>query len=313
MPSFKASTEVTLFIGSLQNQILSTSIRYLPSNSHDVYIIGRLPLFLTYIQSLLEAHASDTVTVILIYDEINLLLEVLSLLRKTSSEKKLAAHKDRYLTHYKNELARVSGNSAITKTEVKVPQGHGDVPLGYNLSIVQLCDDLDQLDHLSESNVALQQLLRFIAMMHGGTYAAISGLEKIAKDGLALALLANDVVNNSVDPDMHIYDVGGSSWGHGISIHQLTPPGWDSWSKIELTAKSIPRSSDKRMLDSDDTFFRLHSAYIDYFAQFGQDEKEELATILATFLDIKAVSPPPKHPTLLTYDETVSRLHNRLL
>lgn len=302
-------TEVTLVLGCLKETIF-TPIKYWHSNAHEIYVIGRAPLFLSYIEALLQKHINDNVLVVLVYGDILTLLEVLLVLHKVSKTGDLAAYKEKYLALYKHQITRDSGGKVGGRGEIKHPKGHNDVPLAFKLAIVQLCDGLDRLDHLSEGNVAIQQLLRFLALIHGGVYAGVSGLSKIADDGPQLAALAGDLVNRAIDPEMHIYDVNGSKWALGVVIHQLTPPGWDSWSKIELAAQTILRDSHRHMLDNGDAFDTLYEAYTNYCAHEETAQENDLKAVLAKYVEIPGNSETAEHPVLLTYSDAVSLVAN---
>lgn len=295
---------ITLIIACLHNRILPATVKYF--STHQVYVIGRAPLFLSYIKTILISHANDSISAVLVYDDITVLLEVLDVLHKASSPANVEIHKQKYLSNYKSEMARVSGANHPWQAP---PQGHDDVALGLQLCIVQPCDFLHGLDHLLERNVAIQQILRFMATIHGATYAAVSGLLKIANDGPKLALLARDLVTNAIDGDMHVYDVSGSTWDGEVVIHQLTPPAWDSWTKIEVAAKSIHRSDSEdafrgKMLDLNETFFALYEFYMDYF---GQSEKGRLEAFLDELVERK-LPDSREELHLLSYDETISML-----
>lgn len=295
---------ITLVIACLHNHILPATVKYF--STHQVYVIGRAPLFLSYIKTILDSHANDSISAVLIYDDLTVVLDVLDVLHKASSPANVEVHKQKYLSNYKSEMARVSGARHPAATP---PQGHDDVALGLQLCILQPCDFLQGLDHLLERNVAIQQILRFMALIHGATYAAVSGLLKVANDGPKLALLARDLVTNDIDGEMHVYDVTGSTRNEEVVIHQLTPPAWDSWTKIEVAAKSIHRSDGEetfsgRMLDLNETFFALYECYMDYF---GHSENGRLEA----FLDELVQTEPPSSREelhLLTYDETISKL-----
>jgi len=301
---------VYLLIACLNQPVLSTTIKYI--SAHNVYIIGRAPLFLSYIETILHNHASDSISALLVYDAINVLLDVLKVLHKGSSEGNVNIHMQKYLKDYKNEMARVT---ATSHPDATVPQGHDDVPLGLDICIVQQCDLLDELDHLLPQNVALQQTLRFMALIHGATYAAVSGLERLGHDGPQLVALTQDLISNAIEPEMRVYDVAGSTWNDDVVIHQLTPPAWDSWNKIELAARTIPKSEDTqhdrgKMLDGNDAFFGLYQSYLDYFASTDSNEKEEKLRAMLVDLVCTDTKRAVEAPIVMTYEETISRLRD---
>lgn len=243
------------------------------------------------------------------YEDINVLVEVIRVLYDARSLANVDLQTQKYTSNYRNEMARVSGTPHATTTP---PQGHNDVALGIQLTIMQPCDSLVGLDHLLERNVALQQVLRFVAMIHGATYAAVSGFLNIVHDGPKLVLLTRDLVANAIDPEMQIYDVAGSNWDQHVVIHQLTPPAWDSWTKIELAAKSIHRSDDDdgprgKMLDLSEAFLSLYQCYMDYFARTEDSEKIRLEGKLGELVHTESPE-VRKEPQFLTYKETIAVL-----
>lgn len=306
MANLKSATkQVTLVIGCLEHTVF-TPIQYQSFNSSEIYIFGRAALLLSYIESILRKHAADHVTVLLIHGDTASLIDTLSVLRTVSESLNLDHARESYMAHYEKQMAIVSGSNYTKKTLLKLPKGHNDVPLAFRLAIVQQCDDFERLDHLSERNVSIQQILRFLALTHGGIYAAVSGLTSIARDSQKLSSFASDLVNNSIDPEMLIYSVNGAKWAAGVEIHQSTPPGWDSWSKIELSAKTITRDSGREMLDSEESLNVLYNAYTNYCAHNGAEEKNQLWGILRKYVEFAEKKAETEKTALLGYKDTLS-------
>lgn len=300
-----ATKQVTLVIGCLEHTIF-TPIKYQSFNSSEIYICGRAMLLLSYIKSILQKHAEDHVTVLLIHGDTASLIETLSVLRTVCESLNLDHARERYMAHYENQMAIVSGANYTKTPLLKLPKGHNDIPVAFQLAIVQQCDDFERLEHLSERNVSIQQILRFLALIHGGTYAAVSGISSISKDSQKLSYFASDLVNNSIDPEMLIYSVKGAKWGAGVEIHQSTPPGWDSWSKIELSAKTITRDLGREMLDSEDALNMLYNVYTNYCAHNGAEEKNQLWGILGKYVEFPEKTPKIEKTALLDYKDTLS-------
>lgn len=290
--STKPARDVYIIIGCLNGPLFSSSVRFFASAANDVYLIARIPLFYEYLESILEAHVNDSVYVALLHKDTNVMLEVLSLLRRN------------YLDKFPDQNSVKLSTTSSTRSDT--------VPLGYKLAIVQMCDGLGPLDHLAEQNVVLQQILRFVAVSHNGVYAAVSDLGLIASDGSRLALFVAEIVSGLQQEELQIYDATGSKWDGNFKVHQLTLAGWDSWRRIEVAAKAIPRTPGSVLLDSPEAFTALNEAYVGYFKDLDSDLKRKLLNLLDTFTGEKVVEPVSKPQPPLTYAETVEKLQSQL-
>lgn len=235
--STMSSHNTIIVVACLNKPIFGNSIKYFVSQTHDIYLIGRAPLFLGYLNRILQSNNDQEITVLLIHDGVDILIDVLLTLHKASSEQNLQSLTSRFRENYNKHMDKVPRSGP----PIEPPHGHNDVPIGYKVAIVQLCDGLDRLDHLTAQNVATQQLLRLFALIHGASYTAVSGVGKICKDTSLLGNFAAEVTTAGLD--LQVYDAAGASWGHGVHIHQHIPSGWDSWSRIEMAARAIPEAN----------------------------------------------------------------------
>lgn len=273
--SEQMNRETVLFVSCSHTLTYSQTIKYVSDSTRDYYFISRVPAFRQYIGDL--AGRSSRTVVVLLYNDISLLVEVLSVLSQGSTGAKIKISRDSYADTTKIEVSEASDVPSHYKSELH--SGQADLPLGFD--VVLLLDSTEVgNDHLSESNVVLQQILRFVALKHGASFGAISGLQEVFSN----PFLINGVLAALLELNLRIYDPEGVHTLEDIRCHQLVPLGWDSWNKIELLGKSIPRTSDRILLDKK-LLLELSKTYDDYFESVGIDGAQVASKVLHGILN----------------------------
>lgn len=270
-----------IVLSCLENEISDTTIKFASNAKEEVYIVARIPLFKSYVRTLLSTSAQATV--VLVYEKMDILLELLLTMREVSADKSAGSAKH---------------PTETSSTTVKLP-------LAFNVLLLR-SHTKDNPGTLVESEMALQQILRFVSMNHGATYAAIS--EQDARNPDDYGLLVNRLMELRESSQMYAYDLAGMDFYPGATLHQLVPPHWDSWKKIALLSKSVPRNRADNMLASEEDFGSLDRAYGAYFSA-AEDRGNELWALLGRYGLVSARNAvPDTHDPLLTYSDLIARL-----
>lgn len=107
-----------------------------------------------------------------------------------------------------------------------------------NANLIVVNDLSSQSEHsiVSASQIALQQLLRFLAMYHNGAYASIFGLRQLVSDPMKIAKFIATVTGPENQPILEFDDPEEDSF----ELYQNLSSGWDTLTKILLAARSVP-------------------------------------------------------------------------
>lgn len=107
-----------------------------------------------------------------------------------------------------------------------------------NANLIVVNDLSSQSEHsiVSASQIALQQLLRFLAMYHNGAFASIFGLRQLVSDPLKIAKFTATVTGPENQPILEFDDPEEDSF----ELYQNLSSGWDTLTKILLVARSVP-------------------------------------------------------------------------
>lgn len=250
-----------IVLSCLENEIRDTTIKFASNANEEIYIVARIPLFKSYVRTLLGASAQATI--VLVYEEMEILLELLLMIQEVQRAK----------------VGVASGRNQYADQDKRKPSATAEFPLGFNVIILR-SEKNDKPNHLTEPEMALQQTLRFISLKHGATYAAIS--EEDHKNPDDFGLLINNLLDLRDSSQLYVYDRAGLDFTPGTTLHQLIPHNWDSWKKIALLSKSIPRETSGKMLESDDDFSAFNDAYEAYFSQ-AESSSDDLMCILGDY------------------------------
>lgn len=289
------------------------SICYKFNKDTEVYIIYNFDLLQEYVKDLLKSKQSDhEITILLIYQQIHALLDATKLLYLLTSDEKRKKYLDRFKQLYKLQLAMLTGNTSQkpnTNFEIRLPQGIADMTFGFETLFAYDVSGFRSLDHLKVEKTGVQQLLRYLALKHGACYGAFSGplteLENIESCQILISSLKGELIKGN---DQHIFSNEGDSITEELSLHQSIPLGWDLWSKIQLVAKLIARSSDWHLLDEEVKVEDLNDLYEEYVK--GEDNQFQKKAELIVGYKEKPKMPEPE--PRLTYQDMVARVEEAL-
>lgn len=308
---------VVYVLDCLAGAAYTTSVRYLYSSTHHVYILSHMRFLLLYLQKMMLAAARENcrVSILLVHGQLDVLLDTLTLLVRETPLEKHAELRERHVARYKRELVRAGGHGApeLAAFEVTLPEGQADLPLAFDVCVVQSCDDYSDTAHLEKENLALQQALRYVAVKHCAAFAAVSGLQTALDDANTIVLLVKQLVAPDLGLAIHLFEPAGTqATDSGVFLHLQIAPGWDTWNKILVLAKAAPELNEGDALATDQRIGELDDLYSGYFAQIasGADAlaaKEQLTAFLAGLVH----GPAPKTqdpPKSITYQDIVASL-----
>lgn len=305
------SKHVLFVLGCLYKANVSTTVRFFSTATHDIYIISRLSLFREYFEDRLRQalEKKQEMSVIIVNDSPQILFEVMVSLNRETAPNELPKLREAYAADYKKQLLRAAGSTdlGISNFDVKLPPGHCELPLRFRTCIVLDCDGYNELRHLEEKSVSTQQVLRYIALKHGATFAAVSGLLSAVDDAASILTLASSLFSSAMDPELQVYDFKGSSICKDVILHQHVSSAWDTWSKIVLLAKALPELHETDALASESKIQELDDLYTDAVVNSdGSDALDallRLETSLETLLGVKKVDEhietPPSYQQML--------------
>lgn len=240
--------KTTIILVCLKTPQASSSIRFLSGVYYDIYLICNFCLLLQYVADLIDriqstpSYTYESLSIIIVNKDIPVLLQALRLLQSKQLPEFSAYTKKNFVLMYKTSLINASGSKDL-EFEVNIPPGLVDAPLGYETHILQACEGYSSLEHLSEPHVWTQQILRFLALKHGALFGAFSGLqETLGKASLLFDLVDNIKSESRTHLSGHLlFKMEGTPVVGNLLMHQFILPGEDTWSKLILTAKSIPQ------------------------------------------------------------------------
>lgn len=195
-------------------------VKYLLESEYEVYYVNGISLFKDLIESLL---VYDPIIVIDFIDYTSLLTLLRFLYGFDDDLKKLKVRRD-FLEKYN------------TYNNDKPTTGTCDYPL--NTRIIINIREYNSVDLTTLDNLKLQQILRFICLLHGGSFI-------ISKSPIAQLLKENDLLNPIYQDFLSI------------------PQGWDSWDRIRILSKST-YDSEGLLVDDNDmkTFLQVYTDFL---------------------------------------------------
>lgn len=280
------------------------AIKYSFAGNTDYYIIYNFDLLLGYVRKLLGRY--QNISVVLIYKQLAATLDAVKLLYHSSDSEKATEALDTYKQQYKRQLALATANTKNgvlnTDFEVKLPQGHADRAIGYELFVLFDVSHIE--DHLLEENTGIQQLLRYIALKHGAYYGAVSGkLEELENPDTCQILLLS-LKGDLKEEERHIFASKGENVTDNIELHQRLALGWDLWNKIQIVAKLIARREGWSLLDLEVKMEEVD----DFYEEYLKGEEEAFLGRTNALVGIEEESEEAPLPLPLTYKDFVEKM-----
>lgn len=295
--------ELVILIFCLRHAYKDISIRFISTESHDIYYIANPVLFLPYISQLIQGHPSSSyATVVLVNIDLIVTFEILNSLSKIIDD-------------IKNRIdnSQTNGNASTIMSkyqEIGNPLTSENTSLEsirMRLHIINDCSLESKKTIFSAKMVALQQVLRFLSLRHRASFSASSNPEIILNDTTAtlnlLALLKDDTPQPVFD-FVHLED-------DSMSIHQKIPLGWDTIHKILLVAKSAPYLSPGSCFREQEELEELEKYFLE--ANNAPPQGSLLTAKLASYNLVelernKQINEDP--PVCTTYRDVLTKLEN---
>lgn len=295
----------TLIVACLRQTVFSTPIKFAYSANHEVYFVSRVPDFRQYLQSVMQKPHGAQTRVILINEDLGILIQMLHMIYRSGTESQRIDRKNAYLASYKQNIASVSDAARSAAFTVSLPQGHADFCVPFETLVLQNCDSVSEANCFSRNTIFTQQALRYLALKHGATFGAVSGVASVLDYTPALESLISHVFLPPQDAKSHTFSPAGSLITNDAYSHQLLRQGWDSWSRILLVAKSAPVSSTTGLLlTSDGMIGELNDLYTDYIEAIHPQAEEKLLQYVGVVNPEKSA----EMPAAMTYQDFMALL-----
>ncbi|WPK26839.1 hypothetical protein PUMCH_004201 [Australozyma saopauloensis] len=226
----RSHTKQLVLVMICLNQIYDgLAIRLLNTETQEIHVMANLSLFQLRIKLLLEKKTySGVPTIIVVNRDIlvtirNLKFLTQNVLKNISGKRSEDSTRDISLSDSLLDSKQINASS---KTEQ------------CNANLIVVNDLSSQSEHsiVSASQIALQQLLRFLAMYHNGAFASIFGLRQLVSDPLKIAKFTATVTGPENQPILEFDDPEEDSF----ELYQNLSSGWDTLTKILLVARSVP-------------------------------------------------------------------------
>ncbi|ODV64642.1 hypothetical protein HYPBUDRAFT_96318, partial [Hyphopichia burtonii NRRL Y-1933] len=237
-------------------------INYYTEGNHEIYVMCNYSVYAKYLESLLQPNELET-HLVPVFSSIEELYPLLYMINKIGG-----APAGKTKLKFIDNLKYFMKVSSLDDDEdydgddipINLSSGQAERPLNMDLIIV-LDSDLFSQDHLLPYSVSTQQLLRFLSLQHSGSFAIVSGVQSFISSGASILSLS---YNHPPEP-ISIYDEDGVFISDNLFVNILIPLGWDSWSKIEILAKSAahggPQLSKSRLLSSLEEIQEFNTLY----------------------------------------------------
>lgn len=295
--------ELAITIFCLQRPYKGNLIRYVSTESHDIYYIANPSLFLLYISRLLQRHTSNSqqVTVVLVNIDLTVTLKMFNFISNSLDHSKSSENvqTSENMDKMKSEVQMLGELSKSRDTFLKIS--------GVRLHVINDCSFENQKSIFSAKMVALQQILRFLCLRHGASFSASSNLEHILNDPSSALNLFALLGDETAQPVFDFIDDKNDS----VSVHQKIPLGWDTVHKILLVAKSAPHLSPGTCFREEVELEEFENALLELYTSFP--ENGQLIAKLSSYNLIEhennntlQVSPP----TVTTYKDILNQLKN---
>lgn len=286
----------------LKTSYESISIRYLTTDSHDIYIFARISLFQPYIMLLLQS--CPTARIILINIDLHVTLDTLKFLSQASTDIMKERTKDRFIEQYRRFLLNLSNAPAPVDYTPRIPQGYGDKQLGYECYLIMDCSSETESSIISAKSVALQQALRYTALKHGIAFASISGLQHLLEAPDQIVDLPSGMLEEPPQPVLDLED----SASDAFKVHQRIPLGWDTYSKIMLVAKSLPHLPAGSCLREDVQIEEYDDLYTEWFDAIGPGENFYAQLRKLNQVEPKIDTIPISKPAMKTFTDIIQSI-----
>lgn len=255
----------TVIILCLEETKCSTVVRYLFEGLSETYIFSRIPDFATSIEALIQQERKSNRFILVNYDPV-LTLQILRLIYKYTDEESRQRAQESFISSLAQQLGPEVSETLLQNASslIKPSKGQAEFSIA-SLAILQDYTDATENWAFEEGGVFNQQLLRYLALKHGGVYAAVSGLGSVLNDFSACDLLANKLWADEPVTSSVIFNSQGTRVSQDLILHQYVPMGWDAWSKIMLSASSLVHDVQRNTsLDSQAKLDQLDGLYNNY-------------------------------------------------
>lgn len=264
------------------------ALKYIGHEHYSMYFFNGLDLYGDAIATLVAQ--ADAVTLVVVYSSLQTLMPVMRFVAQLDH---VHLHQDAVKHKY---LQRCKLNEGE-----ELQMGQCSHPLVAPIVLV-MDSDLFAADPSSVESIFLQQLTRFMALLHGGSMMAVNNLQEVVESATVAEIISKlEHPDLESDPDsvVQVFTYRDTNTHPSLFI----PKGWDSWSRIALLAKSIyydPLFATHNLLTQDSEFEHLMSLYTEYLAapQTANSANEPNAALTALLLfAIKTYKPPKSPPT----------------
>lgn len=273
-----------------------TSINYFTEGKYEIYVMCNYSVYAKYLESLLQPNELEThlVPVFSSMEELYPLLYMINKIGGAPAGKTKLKFIDNL--KYFMKVSSLDDNEDYDGDDIPInlSPGQAERPLNMDLIIV-LDSDLFSQDHLLPYSVSTQQLLRFLSLQHSGSFAIVSGVQSFISSGASILSLVKFIdqsvegqpnesqsYNHPPEP-ISIYDEDGVFISDNLFVNILIPLGWDSWSKIEILAKSAahggPQLSKSRLLSSLEEIQEFNTLYEQFLDADPIDEQAQTKLI----------------------------------
>lgn len=259
--SFSYSPLVPLQVEPLKDIVvvfdlaLSPNISFHPSTTTDLYRVSGFQAFAKYFDNLFHRPHRE-ITIIIVGCNLRQILSTLSLLywifsstsTSTTDSPTTTPYQVKFTDAYRYYIRQThSSNAASTVTPAI---GEHDRPVPFNLVFIMNLAELSDAATQASSTMA-QQLVRFLALKHGGLVILTSHVDR---------LLANPESILSFKPEPKpVFHLNQHLGSEEYACHLYIPLAWDSWSKIIILGKSAP--SHHTRWDSSEVLLQVNSEY----------------------------------------------------
>lgn len=223
------------------------AIEYCPTEAADVYRFSQFRAFAPYISNVLTRQNGDA-KVVIVLESILSLLDILHGLVAITTKKEI--YDAKFLEAYRYYINQINP-TANTATMIPT-RGENDRPVSFDLVIII---DLASLGstHMSRESIMIQQVVRFIALKHGGLIIITPHLDRILAH-------PDRIGSSSLDPQPHFVQPKQVSSLKAF-ICAYIPLGWDLWSRISILSKA---GAHLKLWDSPEMISKVNDAYNEY-------------------------------------------------
>lgn len=270
--------ELILFLVGDSTKSRGTSANYYTTDEHEIYVICNYVVYIKFIELLITKDATAKVTVVVAYANLEELLELTRVLYQLGSDEKKQLHQKQWYQKHSQYLRPEEDYEQDSEIAFEVSPGQADKPLAVQ-TVFLIDDEIMERDHLTPQSIAIQQILRFVALKHAASFVIITGLSSLISNEIAITSFVQKVYGSKLVEPISVYEDEGLKVTESIYVNTLIPLGWETWARIELLAKSGFHSGTEsaKLLSSEDSFAQLNQLYNAYL---GSGNSEEVVRFL---------------------------------